>query len=830
MKCYKLFCFLKRELLCYMFIAWELVFAEIHYSIPEELQRGAFVGNIADDLGLDVKQLAARNFRLVPGERKQYLEADINSGILLVKEKIDREELCGPSLACVLSLEAVLDNPLSLYQIEVDILDINDNYPSFPKSLFRIEISELTVPGARFPLESAHDPDIGTNSIQTYQLVANDFFALNIEAGIADWKLPVLVLQQPLDRETRSAHKLLLLAKDGGIPERSGSTEINIAVEDANDNTPIFSQSVYKASLLENVAKGTIVLQVNATDLDDGSNGEILFSFSSHTSARVREIFNLDPQTGEIKLNRNLDYEENNVYDIIIQAKDKGSYATAVYSHILLTILDVNDNSPEVTLTSLSSPIPENSPPGTVVALISASDRDSGENAELRCQVVNKVPFILDSSSKKHLRLLTRDLLDRESASMHNVTVACSDGGSPLLTTSKTIPIEVSDRNDNSPQFSKPVFTASVMENNDIGASIFSMTAFDPDLDENARISYNILDSWVEGQLVNNYIYINSETGIIYTYRSFDYEELKTFQIQVRARDHGVPSLSSNVSVDVIILDQNDNAPVIVHPLGPATTEVVSRFAEAGYPVTKVTATDADSGQNARLCYRILQATDFALFTISEGTGEIWTTRAITKNDASKQKLVVQVNDNGTPALSASITIILTLRDGEQPLLSDKNILPQGPNFASVTSLFLVISLAITSTIFLAILILLAVKFHKSRNVFEDHCVLGPCCCLRTKRSLNGIQKASRSLHIPPNYVEVFGGDPLSQSYRYEMCSMARSTKGDFMFPKTNGSSKGGNKAAGEVVVKAETSLFTNYGNPAHSEVRGLFGRRGLFG
>ncbi|XP_051869366.1 protocadherin-10-like isoform X18 [Pristis pectinata] len=651
MRCYNTFCFLKWELLYYMLIAWELVLAEIHYSIPEELQRGAFIGNIADDLGVDVKQLAARNFRLVSGERKQYLEVDLNNGILFVKEKIDREELCGPSLTCVLSLEAVLENPLNLYQIEVDILDTNDNSPSFPKSQIRLKISELTAPGARFPLECAHDPDIGTNSVQTYQLVANEYFALNVEAGIADWKLPVLVLEQPLDREKHSTHTLLLLAKDGGVPERSGTAQINIAVEDANDNTPVFSQSVYKIGMLENATQGTLVLQVNATDLDDGSNGEILYSFSSHTSARVREIFGLDSQTGEIKLNANLDYEENNAFDIIIQAKDRGSHATAVYSHILLTIVDVNDNAPEITLTSLSSPVPENSPPGTVVALISASDRDSGKNGQIQCQVRNEVPFMLDSSSKKHLRLLTRDLLDRESTSMHNVTITCIDGGIPPLTANKSIPIEVSDRNDNSPEFSQTLFTAYVMENNNIGASIFSVTAFDPDLDENARISYDILESWVGGQSVNNYIYINSETGIIYSYRSFDYEQLKTFQIQIQARDHGVPSLSSNVSINVIILDQNDNAPVIVHPLtehGPMTTEVVSRFAEAGYPVTKVTATDADSGQNARLCYRILQATDLGLFTISEDTGEIWTTRAIAKTDTTKQTLVVQVKQPNT--------------------------------------------------------------------------------------------------------------------------------------------------------------------------------------
>ncbi|XP_069753900.1 protocadherin-10-like [Narcine bancroftii] len=822
MRCSNLFCFLKWGLLYYSFITWEPVLAEIRYSIPEELQRGAFIGNIAADLSLDVKQLANRNFRLVSGQRKQYLEVNLNNGVLFVKEKIDREELCGASLTCVLSLEAVLESPLNLYQIEVDILDINDNSPSFPKSQARLKISELTAPGARFPLESAHDPDIGTNSVRTYELMTNELFTLNVEDGIADWKLPVLVLEQPLDREKHSTHRLLLQAKDGGVPERSGATQINVVVEDANDNAPVFSRSVYTTSLVENTTKGALVLQINATDLDDGANGEIAYSFSSRTSARVREIFGMDSQTGEIKLKANLDYEQNSVFDIMVQAMDKGSNAIPVYSRILLTILDVNDNAPEITLTSLSSPVPEDALPGTVVALISASDRDSGNNGRVQCHIETKVPFTLESSSKNHLRLLTHDALDREYVSTHNVTIICRDEGTPALSTIRTIPIEVSDRNDNSPQFSQSSFTVHVMENNNIGALLASMTAFDPDVGENARLSYDILENWVQGQSISNYVYINSESGNIYSYKTFDYEQLKSFHIQVEARDHGVPSRHGNVSVEVIILDQNDNAPVIVHPLfeyGSTTREVVSRSAEAGYPVTKVTSTDADSGQNARLCYRILHATDLGLFTISEDTGEIWTTRAISKTDATKQKLVIQVNDNGTPALSASITVILSLVDGEEALLSDRGSLVQRSNVASVTSFYLVVSLGMLSFIFLVILVILAIKVHKSRNVFEDHCcVLGACFSFGPRHSLNGVQKASRNLQIAPNYVEVFGGDPLSQSYRYQTCSMARSAKGDLVFPNTCGSWKGKNKTPSEVIAQRGAAVFKTCENSVHSE------------
>ncbi|XP_060693432.1 protocadherin gamma-A11-like isoform X11 [Hemiscyllium ocellatum] len=807
MRCYNIFCFLKWILLCCTFISWDLILGEIRYTIPEELQLGAFIGNIADDLGLDVPQLAARNFRLVSDPRQRFVEVNLDNGILFVKEKIDRELICGPSPTCVMSLEAVLENPLNLYQIEVKILDINDNAPSFAKSQIRLEISELAAPGKRFLLECAQDPDVGSNSVQTYQLVANEYFLLNIEAGIGDRKLPVLVLEKPLDREKQSTHRLLLLAKDGGVPERSGTAQINIIVEDANDNEPFFLQSIYRVSLGENVTKGALVLQVNATDLDDGSNGEIVYSFSRHTSANVRELFGLDSKTGEIRTKANLDYEDINVFEFIIQAKDKGLNANPTYCHVVLNIIDVNDNAPEVTLTSLSSPVPEDSLPGTVVALISASDKDSGAFGQLQCKISNHLPFALDSSSKKYLRLITQEQLDRESVSTYEVTITCNDGGIPPLSANKTILIEVSDRNDNTPQFAQPSLTAYVMENNKIGASIFSVSALDPDLGQNGQLSYSILESQVQGESVSRFIHINAESGVIYSYRSFDYEQLKKFQVQVQAHDRGVPPLASSVSIDIIILDQNDNAPVIVHPItehGATVRETLSRLADPGHLVAKVTATDADSGQNARLSYRI-HDNNLGLFTISLETGEIWTTRRITKIDSNKQKLVIFVNDNGTPALTATMTIILSMAERSAEMFNDPGSLAESPGFNSDTSLYLVISLGIISSVFLVVLIILAVKVHESRTIFDGRkYVLGTCCCFESR---NGIQKASRNLQITPNYVEVFGGDPLSQSFRYDTCSPKR----DLHFPDT---STGKNNAWREIASNGEEVLLSEVKQP----------------
>ncbi|XP_060693426.1 protocadherin beta-16-like isoform X5 [Hemiscyllium ocellatum] len=823
---YKIYWLLKCQFLYCMFASWNLACGQIRYLIPEELQLGAFVGNVAEDLSLDVKQFSARNLRIVTGPKKQYVDINLDTGILIVTKTIDREEICGQSLSCTLNLDVFLENPLKLYQVTVEILDINDNAPSFPNAQFRLEIPERSIPGTRFPLEPAHDLDVGTNSVQNYELLPNDYFVLDVQMRSGNVKSPVLVLQSSLDRETETSHRLTLIAKDGGVPVRSGTAQVTIIVNDANDNAPAFPQSVYKVSLLENAAAGTQVIILNATDLDDGANGEINYSFGSHTSTRVRELFEVDSKTGEIRVKRKLDYEENSVLELNIQATDGGSDAMSGHCDVLVNIIDVNDNPPDMTLTSLSSIISENAPVGTSVALFAVADKDSDRNGQVQCRISNNLPFKLDSSLKNYYGIIVHHSLDRETISTFDVTVTCTDFGGPPLTSEKTIRVELSDVNDNAPHFMQSLFTTNVKENNDIGASIFSITAFDADIGVNARLKYSILDSLIQNVSVFNYVSINSDTGVICAQRSFDYEELKNFQIQAQVMDSGTPSLANNVSVDVIILDQNDNAPVIVQPLvefGTTAVETISRFAEPGYLVAKVSATDADAGQNARLSYSIFQATQHNLFTISPDSGEIWTIRHIVSRDASKQRLVILVKDNGSPSFSASVTIILSVIGGDTETFSIVSGSSENLGFNHDLSLSLVIALGTISSIFLVILIILAVKVHKSRNSLSaQHCSLGVCCCLKTRHSLNGIQKASRNIQIPSNYIEVFGGDPLSQSFRYESCSTLQSTRPDYITPNSYRSSTDKKHVVSGYIGKQDPKLLhaEKISNPLNNEVK----------
>ncbi|XP_077330284.1 protocadherin-10-like isoform X1 [Lithobates pipiens] len=805
--------------------------SQIRYTVPEELEHGAFVGNIAEDLGLDISKLSSRRFRIVSGSNKQHLEVNLENGILFVNEKIDREEVCEFQPVCSLHLQVVMENPLELYRVEVEILDINDNAPSFPWHDYVLEVTESAAPGARFPLESAQDPDVGTNSLRNYKLSPNGFFSLEVQSRSDGSKFAELVLERPLDREQQKTHRVLLTAMDGGVPERSGTAMVIISVLDANDNVPTFDQTFYRVSLQENVPRGTLVLKLNATDLDEGINGEIEYSFSGHAPQKVRDLFMVEPRSGNVRVKGVLDYEKSNLYELYVQAKDRGPSAVAVHCRVLVNLLDVNDNAPEVILTSVSTPVMEDAPPGTVIAVISVMDRDSGDNGDVNCDIPKNVPFQLHSSYKNYYTLVTTEVLDREAVSEYNITISARDFGSPPLMTKKIITVQVTDINDNVPAFLQPSYTVYVMENNPPGASICSVTAVDPDANQNSYLSYSIMEGQIQGMPVSTYVSINSDSGNIYALRSFDYEQIRNFQIRVQAQDAGFPPLSSNVTVNVFILDQNDNVPVIVSPLpknGSVATDVIPRSADPGYLVGKVSAMDADSGQNSRLSYQILQATDTTLFSIALYTGELRTIRSLGDKDATKHRLLIQVRDNGQPPLSTSVSIVLTVVDSIPETPSELNDLPlnSDPSSTSSLTLYLIVSLGSVSFTFLvAIIVLTVIKCHKDRLSLQDYkCSLPTCCCLRSEASGDVFKNSNINLQISSgnkvqtNCMESSGSG--SQNYCYKVCLTPESAKSDFMFLKPYNSTTQNNEKIPEKTVQVKGGQNTPAVNNTVNEIK----------
>ncbi|KAM6222705.1 protocadherin gamma-A1-like [Rhynchocyon petersi] len=745
---------------------------KIRYSVPEETDKGSFVGNIAKDLGIQPQELAELGVRIVSRGKKQFFALNPRSGTLITAGRIDREELCAQSAQCLVNFNILLKDKMKLFPIEVEIIDINDNTPQFQLEELEVKMNEITTVGTRIPLPFGQDLDVGMNSLQSYQLSANPHFSLDVQQGANGPQNPEMVLQSPLDREEAAVHHLVLTASDGGDPVRSGILRIRVQVVDANDNPPAFTQAQYHISVPENVPLGTRLLVVNATDPDEGANGEITYSFHN-IDHKVAQIFQLDSYTGEITNREPLDFEDYEIYAMEIQAQDgAGLMARA---KVMLKVLDVNDNAPEMTVTSVTTAVPENFPPGTIIALVNVHDRDSGDNGRTTCSISGNLPFKLEKLVDNYYRLVTERALDRELTSAYNITVTAADGGTPALSAETHISILVTDINDNPPTFAQESYTASIPENNPRGASIFSLTAQDPDSNENARITYTLAEDTVQGASLSSYFSINSDTGVLYALRSFDFEQFHNLQLWVTARDSGDPSLSSNASLTLLVLDLNDNAPEILYPTlptdGSTGVELAPRSAEPGYLVTKVVAVDRDSGQNAWLSYHLLKASEPGLFAVGVHTGEVRTARALQDRDALKQSLVIAVQDHGQPPLSATVTLTVAVADSIPDVLADlgSSKSPSNSDDSSLT-LYLVVAVAVVSCLFLAFVIVLMAlrvrRWHLSRL----------------------LQARSRGLVDLPasHFVGVDEVRAFLQTYSHEVSLTADSRKSQLIFPQPN--------------------------------------------
>ncbi|XP_039670026.1 protocadherin gamma-A4-like isoform X20 [Perca fluviatilis] len=750
----------------FFFVALQYAHGDLSYSVQEELKRGSVIGNIAKDLGLEVGSLSARKARVdMEGNDRHYCGINLRSGDLIVAERIDREEHCGEKPSCVLKFDLLLENPLELHRLSLQLQDINDNAPIFPKDIVKLEIRESADKGDRYRINAAQDADVGKNSVERYILQPNPHFLFSIQTTSAGRKYGELILNKELDREEQQEMKVLLTAVDGGSPQRSGTVVIHVIVLDANDNAPVFTEAVYTVTLPENSPMKTPVITVSASDADEGVNGEVTYEFS-RLSDKTQKLFLLDEKTGDISVTGDIDYEEGSKYEVFVEAKD--GYGLSSEAKVIIDITDVNDNAPVIYLKSLTNPIPENVSPGTEVGIINVQDRDSENNRHVRCSIQQNVPFKLVPSIKNYYSLVTTGQLDRELVSDYNITITATDEGSPPLSSSKTVQLSVADINDNPPVFEEQSYSAYVTENNKPGSTLCSVTARDPDWRQNGTVIYSLLPGEVNGAPVSSYLSVNGDTGVIHAVRSFDYEQFRSFKVHVMARDNGSPPLSSNVTVSVFISDVNDNSPQILYPAPEGNsfmTELVPKAAHGGSLVSKVIAVDADSGQNAWLSYHIVKSTDPGLFTIGLHSGEIRTQRDISESDSMKQNLIVAVKDNGQPSLSATCSMYLLISDNlaEVPELKDISYDEKNSKLTS----YLIIALVSVSTFFLTfIIIILGVRF----------------CRRRKPRLLFDGAVAIPSAYLPPNYADVDGTGTLRSAYNYDAYLTTGSRTSDFKF------------------------------------------------
>ncbi|KAM9849709.1 protocadherin beta-16-like [Aulostomus maculatus] len=753
----------RRVLLFASLLSLRSVLAQVSYSIPEEMAKGSLVGNVAQDLGLEIKRLISGKAKIYTRNSDQYIELSREKGVLLVKERIDREALCAETTLCALHFQIILENPMEFYSVTVQITDVNDHAPTFEKGEMKFKISESAITGAKFMLERAVDLDVGINDLQKYELKPSDHFSLKLHSNADGNKNVEMVLQKPLDREQQEQMSLVLTAVDGGEPQMSGTMMILITVLDVNDNAPVFTQHTYKAAVTENSPKGTVVAAVTASDADRDSNSKISYSIAN-TLDNVRKYFVVNNENGEISLIGDIDFEKSRHFEINLLASDEGGLTDSC--KLIVDVQDVNDNKPEINIMSKTNVISEDAELNTVVTMINIEDKDSGENGKVNCFISENIPFTLKTSTSNFYTLVTDGDLDRERASEYNISVSCSDEGVPSLSSSVTLTLHISDVNDNAPVFERSSYEASIVENNTPGLSIFTVKARDADWNQNARVSYILEDSSVNGVPVSSYVSVSADSGVIHAVRSFDYEQIKDFHFRVKAQDGGSPPLSSNVTVKVLIQDQNDNPPQVLYPVqtgGSLVAEMVPRSADVGYLVTKVVAVDVDSGQNAWLSYKLQKATDRALFEVGSQNGEIRTIRQVTDKDAVKQRLSVIVEDNGQPSRSATVVVNVAVADSFPEVLSEFTDLSQDKEYNDNLTFYLVLALAVVSFLFITCLVvIISVKIYRwrqSRILYHSSLPVIP--------------------YYPPRYSDTLGTGTLQHVYNYEVCRTTDSRKSD---------------------------------------------------
>ncbi|XP_029981197.1 protocadherin-8 [Sphaeramia orbicularis] len=648
----------------------------IRYQTNEEDAPGTVIGNLAKDMSLSLSHSSKTNFRMMKQFNDSFIRVRESDGELTVGERIDRERICRHTPQCLITFDVVnfSKDRYKLIHVEVEIKDINDNSPEFPNKESIVEISENAALGSRIPLDPAVDADVGSNYIQSYQISVNSHFTIDVLLRADGVKYAELVLMKELDRETQSSYTVDLVATDGGNPRRSGSAKITIKVTDFNDNSPVFDQNSFSVSLPEDAPVGTVILDLNAVDADEGLNGEVIYGFGKQVSHEIRELFQVDNKSGHLTLKSPVDFEDKSTYELDVQATDLGPNPTPSVCKIVIHVTDVNDNAPEISITPMTSIttgiayISEAADKDSLVALISTLDRDSGVNSQVHCTLYGHDHFKLRQAYEDSYMIVTAAVLDRERISEYNLTVMAEDFGSPPLRKITQYTIRLTDENDNAPHFSKAVYEVSVVENNAPGAFITTVEATDADLGINGKITYRLVDSVIMGSPVNTFVSLNSVSGSIYALRSFNYEVMKQLDIHIKASDGGSPQLQSTAVIRLKIVDQNDNQPSIIEPpLYKGSAEVfLPKDAPAGYVVTQIKATDADEGINAQLSYKITEGGHLG-FSINKDTGKVHVSRQLTYDLTDNVKVTVSVSDNGFPALTSTAIIHLSFIEGTLP-------------------------------------------------------------------------------------------------------------------------------------------------------------------
>ncbi|NXR45204.1 PCD12 protein, partial [Hippolais icterina] len=734
----------------YLFLsadAQEVATFTVQYRVLEEVPPGTVIGSLAEHLEGGESGEAAETFQLMETPGRFPLHVGSGDGVLSTAGRVDREQLCRHSDPCWVSFDVLAAQNPALIHVEVQVMDVNDNVPRFPTPELELEISESASLRTRIPLDRALDADAGPNARCSYALSPSEHFALEVVSSSDGTRHAELIVVKEVDRELHSSFDLVLTATDHGEPPKSGTALIKVIVLDSNDNSPVFAESSLTVEVQEDAQPGTLLVTVTATDPDQGPNGEIEYSLSRHAPPEVLSTFSIDARTGSVLLRLPLDYEETHAYELDVQARDLGANPIPAHCKVLVKVLDVNDNAPDVHVTwatrvpVLSEALPKDS----FVALVTASDPDSGSNGQVLCSLSQGYEhFRLKRTNSHSFALLTNASLDRERRAEYNLTLVVRDMGDLSLAVLKHLTICISDVNDNAPAFEKAAYEAAVAENSEAPAFLLTVCATDPDLGFNGKVTYRILDSSALG-LVS----VDPITGDVFALQAFDYEQVKSLEFLVTAEDGGHPKLASNISIRLAVLDRNDNAPIVTAPAlmgGVATLSVLVNVdtgccwvvpgngsTQGAAAVTNSTpvwcpgspflftivARDMDSGINGALRYDLLGGDDARLFILDPFLGQVSLNASNASSLAGSQReLLVQVSDQGdTPLHTLARLRLLFQHHGAFSEMS-----AQAPGWPSLSVVLLICLAALLGGFLLLLVLTLSLRKKDKKDGMAYNC------------------------------------------------------------------------------------------------------------
>ncbi|GAB1604050.1 protocadherin beta-15-like [Argonauta hians] len=711
-----------------VFVLLPMSFCVDHiYRVEESKHAGTYLGDIAKDSHLariSVQSQDQVTFSQLQGSSpaSSQLFNVTKSGKLYTAKSLDAEQLCTYNTECFRMVDIAVKQGevfINILTVKILVVDINDHSPEFPQEKINLEFSETDGKGTSRLIPNAIDKDVGlSNSQISYQLEDSleEPFMLSVSKRVDGTATLEIILKERLNREAKDFYMLQIVANDGGFLSRKSILKVYIKVTDVNDNRPVFSQSIYNISIKNTHQLNVPVLTLSATDLDSGKNSKVSYYFSSKISDVTRLYFRINKEDGRIYLRKKLPVGQKN-YKLFVEVRDGGQPPLSSIASVFVNVINQQNNVPEIDINFVSAlvdntaSISEKIKVGSFIAFVKIIDNDIGQNGEVSCDLHHE-KFQLQSLASKEYKVILKSLVNREAEDHYDITITCVDMGQPPLKAQRKFSIKIMDVNDVEPQFTKKTFKFLTYENEELNFPVGFINATDPDLGPGGKLSYYLvnIDNTKMPFQITNY-------GFISTLESLDYEQQNRYKFQVLVKDNGTTQLNNTADVVVEVMDENDNAPYFTFPsVNPFSLDVYYH-PQSENDITTLRASDRDSRENAFLRYEILGGNDRQLFTVNPYTGVMSFSRTVYQNDAGLYNLQLTVKDCGTPVLSTTTSLSLTLTVSNKTSKMLTAVRSQADNRIHL-NLVIVITLAavIVSVAVVVSIIICIVRCHNMRN------------------------------------------------------------------------------------------------------------------